>query len=197
MEVDFAEFVAARAHALLRFAYLLTGDRHLAEDLTQEALVRAHRRWAAIEHRDGPEPYLRRIIVRQYLSWRRRRSSGETVLDRLPDRPHPDRPDEQVVARDEMWTMLAGLPRSQRAVMVLRYYEDLPDADIAAILGCAESTVRVHAFKALGRLRAALAAGAVGTGSVDTGPVDPGLIDPGLIDTGPIGGSLIDTGVDR
>lgn len=142
----------SRGYALLRFAYLLTGDGYLAEDLTQEALVRAHRRWSAIE-RDNPEPYLRKTIVRQYLSWRRRRSSTETVIADFPDRPDPSTPADRVVERDEMWSMLLTLPRAQRAVLVLRYYEDLTDADIADVLGCSESTVRVHAFKALKRLR--------------------------------------------
>ena len=154
MDADFEEFVASRGHALLRFAYLLSADRYLAEDLTQEALVRAHRRWAFIQRAD-PEPYLRKAIVRQYLSWRRRRSSTETILADLPERPDPSPASDQVVERDEMWSLLAALPPSQRAVLVLRYYEDLPDADIGEILGCNESTVRVHAFKALKRLRAA------------------------------------------
>jgi RNA polymerase sigma-70 factor (sigma-E family) len=150
---DFEEFVVSRGYALLRFAYLLTGDRHLAEDLTQEALVRAHRRWTAIEHHDGPEPYVRKAIARQYLSWRRRRSSGETAIADPPDRPEPDGFTDRIADRDAMWAALATLPRAQRAVLVLRYYEDLPDAAIAETLGCAESTVRVNAFKALRRLR--------------------------------------------
>jgi RNA polymerase sigma-70 factor (sigma-E family) len=154
VDVDFDEFVAARGYALLRFAYLLTGDRYLAEDLTQEALVRAHRRWASIERAD-PEPYLRKAIVHQYLSWRRRRASTETVLADLPERPDQSQAPDRLAERDEMWSLLATLPRAQRAVLVLRYYEDLTDADIGAVLGCSDSTVRVHAFKALKRLRAA------------------------------------------
>lgn len=154
MEADFEEFVVSRGYALLRFAYLLTGDRYLAEDLTQEALVRGHRRWSHIERAD-PEPYLRKAIVRQYLSWRRRRSNTETVLAHFPDRPDPHQGPDHVVERDEMWALLGTLPRAQRAVLVLRYYEDLADADIGEILRCSESTVRVHAFRALRRLRAA------------------------------------------
>ncbi|MET7425331.1 SigE family RNA polymerase sigma factor [Dactylosporangium sp. NPDC005555] len=155
---DFDEFVTVRSAALLRFAYLLTGDRHLAEDLTQEALVRAHRRWHAITGPDGPEPYVRRAILRQYLSWRRRRASTErpvAVVSPVPSRGDLDLA-ERVVEADEMWTALSALPRSQRAVIVLRYYEDLPDAEIAGLLGCAQATVRVHAFHALHRLRSAL-----------------------------------------
>jgi RNA polymerase sigma-70 factor (sigma-E family) len=160
MQVEFTEFVLGRSHALLRFAYLLTADRHLAEDLTQEALVRAHRRWSGIVGAEGPEPYVRKAILRQYLSWRRRRSFAERPVAELPDaRPGAVADDTagRVVEADAMWTLLATLPRSQRAVMVLRYYEDLPDAEIARLLSCSASTVRVHAFHALQKLRAALA----------------------------------------
>ncbi|WP_432835047.1 SigE family RNA polymerase sigma factor [Dactylosporangium sp. CA-092794] len=162
MPVEFTEFVLGRSHALLRFAYLLTGDRHLAEDLTQEALVRAHRRWAGIVSDEGPEPYVRKAILRLYLSWRRRRSSGERPFAELPEGlpgTVAADPAEHVAAADAMWALLRKLPRSQRAVMVLRYYEDLPDAEIARLLGCSTSTVRVHAFHALQKLRVALAAG--------------------------------------
>ena len=162
---DFDDFVTGRSPALLRFAYLLTGDRHLAEDLTQEALVRAHRRWHAIVGEDGPEPYVRQVILRQYLSWRRRRASTERPVAEPPDgavtgaatgaTTGADLAD-RVVDADELWTALRALPRSQRAVVVLRYYEDLPDAEIARLLGCAPATVRVHAFHALHRLRSVL-----------------------------------------
>jgi len=155
--VDFAEFVLSRTPALLRFAYLLTGDRHLAEDLTQEALVRVHRRWTHIVHEHGPEAYVRKTILHQYLSWRRRLSSSELPSPYLPERADPQLFDEDILGRDEMWTLLATLPRAQRAVVVLRYYEDLADPDIARLLGCTAATVRVHAFKALKRLRAVLA----------------------------------------
>src|SRR5689334_11718743 len=160
MQVEFNEFVTGRSHALLRFAYLLTADRHLAEDLTQEALVRAHRRWSGIVGAEGPEPYVRKAILRQYLSWRRRRSFTERPVADLPDAlPGTIAEDAagRVVEADAMWSLLSALPRAQRAVMVLRYYEDLPDAEIARLLNCSTSTVRVHAFHALNKLRAALA----------------------------------------
>ncbi|WP_327006319.1 SigE family RNA polymerase sigma factor [Dactylosporangium sp. NBC_01737] len=153
---DFDDFVTGRSASLLRFAYLLTGDRHLAEDLTQEALVRAHRRWHAITGEDGPEPYVRRVILRQYLSWRRRRASTERPVAEPPDGPAGGDLADRVADADELWTALHTLPRSQRAVVVLRYYEDLPDAEIARLLGCAQATVRVHAFHALHRLRSVL-----------------------------------------
>lgn len=157
MSGGFDDYVSTRGPGLLRFAYLLTGDRHLAEDITQEALVRVHRRWGHIDRSGDPEAYVRKAIVRQYLSWRRRRASTEAVRAELPDRAAGGVAPDQVVERDEMWALLSALPRAQRAVMVLRYYEDLADPDIAVLLGCSRATVRVHAFKALNRLRAALA----------------------------------------
>jgi RNA polymerase sigma-70 factor (sigma-E family) len=156
MPVDFAEFVLGRTPALLRFAYLLTGDSHLAEDLVQEAFVRAHRRWSSISHDDGPEPYVRKVILRQFLSWRRRKSAGELPVADLPDRASVEELESRIVQADEMWAVLGTLSRAQRAVMILRYYEDLPDADIARLLNCSPATVRVHAFNALGKLRAAV-----------------------------------------
>lgn len=156
MTVEFTEFVVSRTPALLRFAYLLSGDAYLAEDLTQEALVRVHRRWSSIVRADGPEPYVRKAILRQYLSWYRRRASTEVPRAEAPDIPDPRSLADRVVEHDEMWSMLAALPRMQRAVLVLRYYEDIPDAEIGELLGCTTATVRVHAFKALKRLRAAL-----------------------------------------
>jgi RNA polymerase sigma-70 factor (sigma-E family) len=156
VQVEFTEFVLGRSHALLRFAYLLTGDRHLAEDLVQEALVRTHRRWSGIVGEEGPEPYVRKTMLRQYLSWRRRRSFAERPVAEIPERATAD-PASQVAETDAMWGLLRTLSRSPRAVIVLRYYEDLPDAEIARLLGCSESTVRVHAFHALKKLRAALA----------------------------------------
>jgi RNA polymerase sigma-70 factor (sigma-E family) len=154
----FEDYVSARGGRLLRFAYLLCGDPHLAEDLVQEALARAHRRWERIEA-DEPDAYVRAALVRAHLSWWRRRSSRERVT---ADPPHRDgsRPDFADVhaVRDELWRLLSDLPRAQRAVLVLRFFEDLDDQRIAAVLGCAPGTVRVHASRGLAALRAALPA---------------------------------------
>jgi RNA polymerase sigma-70 factor (sigma-E family) len=153
---SFEEYVSVRSGRLLRFAYVLCGDRHLAEDLVQDVLARAHRRWDRIEA-EHPDAYLRAGIVRAHLSWRRRRASAEKVTADPPDqnRPPPDFT-QQLAVRDELWTLLAQLPRAQRAVLVLRFYEDLDDHHIAEVLGCAPATVRVHASRALGKLRASL-----------------------------------------
>ena len=156
MADGFDAFVLARGQALLRFAHVLCGDAHLAEDLVQEVLGRAHRRWERIERMEAPEAYVRRAIVREFLSWRRRRSSTEAVVADVPDRPSGHDAAQQLAARDEMRTLLAGLPRARRAVLVLRFYDDLPDDEIAAMLGCSPSTVRAHASRALAKLRIAL-----------------------------------------
>ena len=122
----------------------------------QEVLARAYRRWARITASGQPEPYLRKAVLNEYLSWRRRRSSTEALVPVLPERPADGLIAEGVASRDEMWGLLAELPRTQRAVLVLRYYVDLPDAEIAELVGCAVPTVRVQAFRALAKLRAVL-----------------------------------------
>ncbi|MER7273760.1 SigE family RNA polymerase sigma factor [Dactylosporangium sp. NPDC000244] len=147
----FDEFVRARGSVLLRFAYVLTGDRGLAEDLVQNALVKAYLRWdgrAAIER---PEAYVRQIIVNEFVSWWRRRSSRE-VVGPVPDRSDGDHA-EGVTERARIRRVLSQLPRRQRAVLVLRYYEGLPDREIANLLGCAEGTVRSLATRAFSTLR--------------------------------------------
>nr|WP_305787285.1 SigE family RNA polymerase sigma factor [Actinoplanes lichenis] len=151
----FDDFVQSRGWALLRFAYVLSGDAHLSEDLVQEVLARMHRRWDKITAMQHPEAYVRTAIVRQFLSWRRRRSAGEAIVAEVPE-PAGTEPQQRVLARDQMWRLMAGLPRSQRAVLVLRFYCDLPDDEIAALLGCGESTVRSQASRALARMRGLL-----------------------------------------
>ncbi|RKN44842.1 SigE family RNA polymerase sigma factor [Streptomyces hoynatensis] len=151
--MEFDDYVLTRGDALLRFAHVLCNDAQRAEDLVQEALVRCHRRWRRIEH-GGLDAYVRKAILRQYLSWRRRRSAEEGPAGDLPCAGGaPDQGIEAIGERDAMWRLLAGLPRRQRAVLVLRYYEDLPDAEIAGLLNCSAATVRVHAARGLARLR--------------------------------------------
>jgi RNA polymerase sigma-70 factor (sigma-E family) len=153
VDASFEEYVTARGDALLRFAYVLSGDRYLAEDLVQEVLARIHGRWRRMAHVEQPDAYVRTAIVRQFLSWRRRRASGETPTDPLPEPASAADTASRHAAQDEMWRLLATLPRKQRAVLVLRFYEDLPDATIAEVLGCRQTTVRVHASRGLARLR--------------------------------------------
>jgi len=154
MTVTFEEFVAARGAALVRFARLLTGDPHRAEDLVQEALARAYLRWESIVRTEQPDAYLRRMVINSSHSWWRRRSNRETPTAELGDRVAPGNLDNEAAERDAMWQQIARLSERQRAVLVLRYYEDLDDATIADILGCSAVTVRSHALKALNILRA-------------------------------------------
>ena len=158
---DFDDFVHGRGRALLRFAYVLSGDAHLAEDLVQEVLARMHRRWDRIAAMDNAEAYVRTAVVRQFLSWSRRRAYREAVLAEVPETGFEE-PQQRVVTRDHMWQLLRGLPRSQRAVLVLRFYCDLPDQEIAALLGCGMSTVRSQAARALTRMRAMMTERGVG-----------------------------------
>jgi RNA polymerase sigma-70 factor (sigma-E family) len=152
-EPDFEAFVAASADELVRFAYLLCHDRGRSEDLAQEALLKAHRRWARVSGLDHPEAYVRRIVLNEFLGWRRRRISGEVVglaHHELIDRDASAAVDD----RDQAWRLMAGLPPRQRAVLVLRYYLDLPDEQVAVLLECAQPTVRSLAARALRSLQA-------------------------------------------
>lgn len=152
--MEFEEYVAARGQALLRLAHVLTGDLQLAEDLTQSALADAYRHWRRVVRADHPDAYVRRILVNQHLSWRRRRSSTESPRAELDDgRLAPD-PAEVVAARDEGHQLLDGLARRARTVLVLRYYADLDDVAIAEAMGISASGVRATASRALATLRA-------------------------------------------
>lgn len=154
MGVDFHEYVATRRRPLLRLGYLLTGDPHHAEDVVQIALLQAFRQWRKVSRADQPDAYVRRMVVNAYIDGKRRRSSTEvpTAPGELPVAVQPDHSDT-LVERSAMWEALAVLPRVQRAVLVLRYYEDLDDARIADLLGSSPTTVRSNASRALARLR--------------------------------------------
>ncbi len=155
---DIEAFVAARGPALRRFAYVLCGDRQRAEDLVQSALARVLKHWSRVRVMEHPEAYVRQAVVREHLAWWRRRSSAEVVSDAPPDRALPGDFTTTAAERDETWRLLAGLPPRQRAVLVLRFYEDLDDAAVARLLGTTESTVRSNATRGLAALRRALAA---------------------------------------
>jgi len=145
---DFEAFVAARYDALLRTAYLLTGDHHDAEDLLQQTLVKAVGAWGRIT--GNPEPYVRTILVRQNVSrWRRRR--WREVHTAEP--PEVGRLDESADERIALHRALGSLAPRQRAVIVLRYYEDLTEAQTAEALGIAVGTVKSQTRDALRRLR--------------------------------------------
>ncbi|MBA2891632.1 SigE family RNA polymerase sigma factor [Nonomuraea soli] len=142
--VEFEDFVHARGQALLRFGYVLTGNADDAADLVQEVLIKLGDRWSRI---DSPEAYVRTAMARQHISWWRKRRR-EQLTDLVPENSytHDHEP-------DDLWAEVRGLPPKQRAVLVLRYYEDLSDQEIADILGISRGTVRSQASRALATLR--------------------------------------------
>ncbi|SIQ13763.1 SigE family RNA polymerase sigma factor [Micromonospora avicenniae] len=147
----FAEFVATRSPRLQRTAYLLTHDWAQAEDLLQMALVRAWGAWGRID--GDPEPYVRKVLVNVYASWWRRRwRHVEQPMSQLPEPPTVDHI-SRVDRRDEVWQALGRLPRRQRAVLVLRYFEDMTEAQIADAMSISVGTVKSQAKKALEKLR--------------------------------------------
>lgn len=145
----FAEFVRARSAALSRVAFLLTGDHHRSEDLLQQALFKAARVWPRIE--SNPEAYVRRILYNENISWWRRRKVAETGLDAAAHAATAGGPD--VDTRLAVIEALSKLTAKQRTVLVLRYYEDLTEAQTAAVLGIAVGTVKSQTRQALARLR--------------------------------------------
>ena len=149
--IGFEEFVAARSPALLRTAWLLTGDDGLAEDLVQTALAKAWPRWGAVQH-DDPEGYVRAIVANTYATWWRRRWRGEVPTETLPDRPGGD-PYAASDVRESVRRALAGLTRGQRAVVVLRHFDDLTEAQTAAALGISVGTVKSQHARAMAALR--------------------------------------------
>jgi RNA polymerase sigma-70 factor (sigma-E family) len=150
----FVQFVEARQRALQRTAWLLTGDRALAEDLVQTALARSWPRWERIRRRDDPEIYVRRVMVNTWSTWYRRRSRGErpseTVLDHAASFDVATDVTMRLVVRDA----LGSLTNRQRAVVVLRLFDDLSEAQVAQVLDCPIGTVKSQLSRALARLRA-------------------------------------------
>jgi RNA polymerase sigma-70 factor (sigma-E family) len=146
-----AEFTKSHGLELLRFAYLLCGERYLAEDLLQDVLLAMHRRFPSGVTADNPDGYARRALANRNVSRIRRRASSEIVVDRLPERPTTYV--DAVAERDPLWQALRRLPERQRTVLVLRYYADSTDEDIAAALDCRRATVRSLASRALATLR--------------------------------------------
>ncbi len=149
----FAEFVAARSHALLRVAWLLCGDTDKAEDLLQTALIRAWPHWHRIAD-SNPEAYVRRVLFTAYLSSWRRRWRFEVPSAAPPDRAGPDDVAAESASRDGLRRALAALSPRQRAVLILRYVEDRSVAETAQLLGCSDGTVKKLAFRALAALQA-------------------------------------------
>ena len=149
----FDTYVQTRSGALLRLAFLLTGDAHHAEDLVQTTLVKVMGRWEQVTAGGDPHAYVRKVLLHTALGWRRRRWHGERPSDPLPD--VGGSPDQTAVidSRERLRRALLQLPARQRAAVVLRHYEDLSEQDVARELGCSVGTVKSQTARGLDRLR--------------------------------------------
>lgn len=151
-DAEFAEYMQARQARLLRTAYLLTGDRHSAEDLVQTSLAKLYLAWDKVHDQGSMDGYVRRIMVNENNSlWRRGWKKREFASETIPERELVDEYDEG--ARGALWDLVQTLPKKARAVVVLRYYEELSEAETAEILGISVGTVKSQASRALATLR--------------------------------------------
>ncbi|MGI3785735.1 MAG: SigE family RNA polymerase sigma factor [Janthinobacterium lividum] len=163
--MEFEEWLRARLPSMLRLSTALCGSPQPAEDLVQDVIIKAHAQWDRIQLLDQPDAYLRRMVINEHLSWRRRvaaavrRDTSTEWGDVDQRRPF----DQQWVDRDELVTQIRRLTPRQRAVIVLRYLDDLTIAETAHALGCTQSTVRAHTARALASLRITLPVGQTGT----------------------------------
>jgi RNA polymerase sigma-70 factor (sigma-E family) len=166
-ERDFVEYVEARQQALVRFAYLLTSDYHHAEDLVQTALAKTYLTWDRLRDRGAVDAYVRRIIINENTSvWRRAWRRNERSTDLVPDLLGAADNGDDAEGRAVLWQVVQKLPPRQRAAVVLRYYEDLSEADTAAVLGCSIGNVKSQTSRGIAAMRAAVTA-------------DPGLLGGG------------------
>lgn len=153
---DFEAFYRARTPALLRTAYLLTGDRHLAEDLVQDALARTHRAWRKLRDGGNPEAYARQVMYHLQVSRWRRKRVPESLPGDLPERRDGRDQAGDAANRLALRQALLTLPTRQRAALVLRYFEDYSEAEAAELLGCRVGTLKSHTSRGLAALRKAL-----------------------------------------
>jgi RNA polymerase sigma-70 factor (sigma-E family) len=158
--LEFDDYVRLRGAAMVRLARLLTGDRGAGEDLAQDVLARAFVRWERITKTGSPEAYLRQMLVNASISRWRRLSSREVPVATAGDEVVVGDFGADVAQRDALWRVVRELPPRQRAVVVLRFYEDLDDASIAAIMHCSAVTVRTQVMRALTTLRSRMDASA-------------------------------------
>ncbi|MFL6110893.1 MAG: SigE family RNA polymerase sigma factor [Catenulispora sp.] len=158
IDTEFQHYMAARWPALVRTAYLLTGDQHLAEDLAQSTLTKVYASWRRVRRADDIDAYVRRVLVNTNASRFRKHRVAEHLTavpyDATGHEPHAD-----LAQRSALMAALAGLPKRQRAVVVLRYWEDLSEREVADVLGVSPGTVKSQASRALARLRTSSALG--------------------------------------
>lgn len=148
----FRDYVLGRSRALLRTAYLITGNRTDAEDLLQTSLAKTYLAWGRIRERENVDAYVRRVMVNTHTSLWRRRKIDESPMEFVPERAGRDATAD-LDLHDALWAALETLPKKMRAAVVLRYYEDLPEAEVAQILGCSVGTVKSQVSRALVKLR--------------------------------------------
>jgi RNA polymerase sigma-70 factor (sigma-E family) len=162
-DAEFSAYMEARQASLLRTAYLISGDRHTAEDLVQTALAKLYLAWDRVEDRGSLDGYVRRVIVNEHNSlWRRPFKRREHATDTLPEHAAPTSSGSAAGGRDDdLWALVQTLPRKQRAAVVLRYYEELSEAETAEVLGVSVGTVKSQTSRALAALRTR-------TGDLDT-----------------------------
>lgn len=153
-EESFRAFVAARSTALLRTAYVLTGDQHRAEDLVQSVLAKTAAKWSGLRNQGNPEAYVRRALYHEQVSfWRRRARRPEWSVPEVPDHSRTDDSNHATELRLVVAQALTRLTPKQRAVLTLRFLDDLPEAEVAACLGVTVGTVRSQTHRALAKLR--------------------------------------------
>jgi RNA polymerase sigma-70 factor (sigma-E family) len=150
---SFETFVRESSPALARLAFLLTGDRQLGEDLVQTALSKVLPHWSRIVAGGDPGPYVRTVMVWTAIGWRRRRWNGEKPANTLPEPTAASDFSAALDTRERLRAVLSTLPIRQRAVVVLRFYEDRSEAEVAQLLGCSVGTVKSQAAKGLSKLR--------------------------------------------
>jgi RNA polymerase sigma-70 factor (sigma-E family) len=153
LDSGFVAFVGRRGPHHLRTAVLLTGDWHAAEDLVQTCLAKLYRVWHRLDTGVDPDAYLRRMLVNTQRSWWRARWRQEAPFEVVPDRAIGGDGQERHALADTVRRALAALPERQRAALVLRYFEDLPEADVADLLGCSVGSVKTHTSRGIRRLR--------------------------------------------
>lgn len=153
-EREFLEFMAVRQGRLFRVALLLAGDHQRAEDLLQTTLVKLAQNWPRVRRAQHPDAYVRRVMYHEQISWWRRRAAQPVETDEPPpDRAAPGDLADRAALRLSVAAALRELPVRQRTALVLRFFEDLPERDVAAIMHCGVGTVRTHIARALSRLR--------------------------------------------
>jgi RNA polymerase sigma-70 factor (sigma-E family) len=159
VDADFADFVHRRGELHLKTAVLLTGDWHAAEDLVQASLGKLYRVWDRLDTSTNPDAYLRRIVVNTHRSWWRARWRREIPRAELPNLPGPDDLGDARAVAEDVRNALAKIPVRQRTALVLRFFADLPEAEVAELMGCSVGSVKTHTHRGLRAMRRLISPG--------------------------------------